>query len=119
MAVYVKGRVTLAKLRDICNEHGFSSFMLMGRLIDLSWNLDDKQHQVKIRVKRRHKETPNKRGKDYEEQWPDDFRYYLEHLPVHVGVRVEADREVPRVVVMKYSTRAFRAEVQREKKLND
>lgn len=115
MPIYVKGRVTLAKLRTICNEHGFSSFMLKGRLIDLSWNLNDKQHQVKVTTRNRHNKG---RGDLYEEFWPDDFRYYLEKLPDHAAVRVEVDREVPRIVVLNHPTRAFSAEVKREKKLN-
>lgn len=114
MVWYVKGRVTLAKLRFICNNGGFSSFMLKGRLIDLSWNLHDKQHQIKVTTRKRDNKG---RGELYEEFWPDDFRYYLESLPDHAAVRVEADRDVPRVVVLNHPTVALREEVKSGKRL--
>lgn len=96
-AIYVHGRITLVKLRAICDKYGFTSFMFKGRLVDLTLNLHDFQHQVIVITPAR---VYCKGGNRREYVWPDDFRRRLEQLPDHFCVRVEADRAVPRIVVL-------------------
>lgn len=116
MVEYVMGKVTLKKMRDVCNEHGFKRFRFNGRIIDLRNNLLDREYQVFVT-----NEKLKSSGKQWENimVWPDDFRRWLElEVPTHVAVRVETHWDIPRLVLVYKETARMREERLNKRRVN-